>query len=215
MASTAFACATPVPQRPTTPASTPRPRRPTCSASGVPATSRRTLLRGLSLAALGLALPRPSRAAAAKADPAREGVEAVAMCLRVLGPVERYVRDGAWDRARTNVNYCSRVLAVRKKMLASADTLAADDAYLTAMEAGAEVANLFTNLDAAVYTAVFIPAEDGVSLEQREYQEAAYRALNESYGYLDAYLGVFDPEMVAAAKENAKTAKYEIRVEAP
>lgn len=216
MPGTAFACSAPV-VRPTGDA-LPRTRRPraTPQASLCGKPSRRALLQSGALAAAALVLPTGVVRAAPKPNPnaARDAVTAVAMCLRVLAPVERYVRQGAWDRARTNVNYCSRVLAVRRKMLDGADTLADDDAYLTAMEAAAEVPNLFTNLDAAVYTAVFIPADDGqVVLEQRQYQEAAYLALSESYRYLVVYLEQFDPQLVAKAKETAKTAKYEIRVE--
>jgi hypothetical protein len=210
---TAFAYNIPLPQLRPSPLSLRRSRVPHCGASPPSAApTRRALLHGLVVAAFAAAVPPlPSLAT----DAAREGVEAVAMCQHVLGPVRRYVDTGAWDRARTSVNYCTRVLAVRKKMLAGADALSADEAYLTAMEAAAEVPNLFTSLDAAVYTAVFIPAEDGVSLEQREYQQAAYRALGEATGYLDAYLAVFDKDLVAAAKAMAKTAKYEIRVDDP
>lgn len=217
MAQTAFASAAPLSRRTTSGASrTRRPRTlPQATLSGAP--SRRALLRSGVLAAAALALPGAAARAAPKPNPnaARDAVTTVAMCLRVLAPVERYVREGAWDRARTNVNYCSRVLAVRPKMLGGADTLVDDEAYLSAMEAVAEVPNLFTMLDAALYTAVFIPADDGqVVLEQRQYQEAAWRALDDSCRYLVQYLDQFPSDMVATAKEVAGTSRYEIKVEA-
>lgn len=203
-------------------------RRPRAAAARVtsahavqppPPTSRRAVLRSGAAALLALALPaRPpaATAAAVATDPAADAVRAVAMCVRVLGPVERYVRVGAWDRARTNVNYCSRVLQLRTRMRAGAETLASDDAYLTAMEAAAEVSNLLTSADSSIYTAGFIPqADDEVDPEQRQYQTAAYRFLGEASEYLQAFLGVFDEDVVAAAAADAKTARYEIRVEEP
>lgn len=180
--------------------------------ASLPPLTRRAVLQTSALALLGAALPLPSLAAQ---DPSLDAIAAVTQTLFVLRPVERYIREGSWDKARTNVNYCSRILALRKRMQAGADAIKDDDKYLAAMEAVAEVPSLLTQLDASVYTAVFIPAEDGVSLEQREYQDVAYASLRGTQEYLGAFLKQFDGEEVEKATKVAESVKYDIRIDSP
>lgn len=191
---------------------------PTCALSATPpraSPSRRAVLRGCT-AAVFAALLAPRAASADAAAAARaEGLRTAAMCVRVLGPVDRYVREGAWDRARTNVNYCSRVLAVKKRMVAAAEAMEKDEDYLVAMEAAAEVTQLLTVADTSVYTAVFIPSDEGVNPEQRQYQRAAFAALDEARSYLSKFLEIYGEAEVGKAMDMASKARYEIRVEDP
>lgn len=198
--------------RPVLPLRRPRPSSATTPSASLRPVTRRAVLQTSALALLAAAVPLPSAAAP---DPALDAIAAVTQTLFVLRPVERYIREGSWDKARTSVNYCSRILALRKRMQAGADALKDDDKYLAAMEAVAEVPSLLTQLDASVYTAVFIPAEDGVSLEQREYQDVAYASLKGTQEYLRTFLNQFDGGEVEKATQVAQSAKYEIRIDSP
>lgn len=177
--------------------------------------TRRTVVQGGSALALAVLLSPPAPAAAADTSAAarRDGLGTATMCMHVLAPVERYVRDGAWDKARTNINYCTRVLSLRKKMQAAAEAMAGDDDYLTGMEAAGEVAQLLTVADSSVYTAIFIPSEEGVNPEQRQYQRAAFSALSDVNDYLQRFVALYGRDEVDEANAMAKKAKYEIQVE--
>jgi hypothetical protein len=139
----------------------------------------------------------------------------VAMCVHVLEPVERYINEGSWDKARTNVNYCTRILALRKKMHTAADTLVGD-AFYDGTDIAEELVSTFTQLDASVYTPIFIASEDGVSVEQRKYQKEALEYLEEAHAYLDKFLALFPRSAVSTAQQAAKAGElYEIKIEKP
>jgi hypothetical protein len=139
----------------------------------------------------------------------------VAIGIHVFKRVERSINEGSWDKARTNVNYCTRILAFHKKMHTAADTLVGD-AFYDGTDIAEELVNTFTQLDASVYTPIFIASEDGVSVEQRKYQKEALDYLEEAHVYLDKFLALFPSSAVSTAQEAAKAGKlYEIKIEKP
>ena len=75
----------------------------------------------------------------------------IVMCQRLMGPVDRYISEGAWDKGRTNVNYCTRILAMRKNMKEAA-TLLQGDAYYDALDIMGDMENIMSQLDASLYT---------------------------------------------------------------
>lgn len=179
--------------------------------------SRRDFVRMAIVAGLTTLAPFPSQnqtaqAAEVPSSSVQQAILPVAMCRHVLEPVERYVREGSWDRARTNVNYCTRILAVKKSMRTASGFLP-DDGYYDGLEIAGDVENLFTQLDASVYTPIFIPSEEGVSLEQRKYQTEAFDYLRDILAYLDRYLGLFSDADRQRAVQLARSAKYEIVVD--
>jgi hypothetical protein len=74
------------------------------------------------------------------------------MCEVVLRPLPRFLQRGEWDKARTNIAYCTRFLAVKKNMQSAAESLP-DQNYFKAMDAVSELPELFTQMDASVYVA--------------------------------------------------------------
>jgi hypothetical protein len=177
--------------------------------------SRRAVLRLAVLSVIYSSTPDASAQPRAEGLTPEDAVLPVAMCMHVLEPMHRYITAGAWDKARTNVNYCTRVLAIRKKMHTAAEILV-DDAFYDGTEFAEELINILTQLDASVYTPIFIASEDGVSPEQRKYQKEAFLFLEEAQSYLNKFMALFPENAVSAAKEAAKSGKlYEIRVESP
>lgn len=136
----------------------------------------------------------------------------VVMCRTIMSPVKRYISEGAWDKGRTNVNYCTRVLALRSRMRDAAEQLEGDDFY-EAMEIMGEMSNTMTQLDASLYTPLFIPADEGISVEQRKYQTQAFAFYEDAVGYLDSFLGKVPGASLEKARTAAAAEKYEIRME--
>lgn len=130
-----------------------------------------------------------------------------------MTPVRRYIEEGEWDRSRTNINYCTRILALKKNIRKSADFLEGD-AFYDALDIAGELENIMTQLDATVYTPLFIPSDDGVSVEQRKYQKQAFAFYDMAIENIDSFLAVVPPPELAKAREKAKGEKYEIPVEA-
>lgn len=181
------------------------------------AVSRRSVVRIAILSGLAALVPLSDSVDTVHArEPpntsSKQAVVPIAMCQYVLNPVERYIKEGSWDRARTNVNYCTRVLAVRKNMQAAAKFLSGDG-YYDGMEIAGDVENLFTQLDASVYTPIFIPSDDGVSLEQRKYQTEAFDYLKDIVDCLDRFLRLFSDEDREYGMQAARSAKYQIIVD--
>jgi hypothetical protein len=79
------------------------------------------------------------------------------MCEVVLRALPRYLDRGEWDKARTGISYCTRFLALKKNMQAAAESLG-DEEYYDAMDSVTELPELFTQMDASVYTPLFIPS---------------------------------------------------------
>jgi len=88
-----------------------------------------------------------------------------------LPPIRGYLKAGKWDKARTNVNYCTRVLRLSTNIRTYATALGGGP-YYDALDVPPDVMNLTTQLDASAYTAGFIPADEGeIPLEAKKYME--------------------------------------------
>ncbi|CAN8071320.1 unnamed protein product [Agarophyton chilense] len=172
--------------------------------------SRRAVLRALPL--LPLLLPSFPAVASPPPPPLDKSVTPVLMCRRIMTPVQRYIREGAWDKGRTNVNYCTRVLALRKNMRAAAEQLRGDD-YYDALDISADLENTMTQLDASLYTPLFIPADDGVSVEQAKYQAQASNYYADAVSSIDTFLSKLPADVLERARTKAAAAKFEISFE--
>ena len=178
--------------------------------------SRRRVLQYISLLPLAskLVLDHPSPANAISREKKLESmVTPVIMCQTIMTPVRRYIEEGAWDKGRTNVNYCTRVLALRKNMKETAELLDGDS-YFDAMDIMGEMSNTMTQLDASLYTPLFIPSDEGISVEQMRYQREARSFYQDAIKYLDDFLKCIPTDIVSSAKASAAKAKYEIKFEA-
>ncbi len=137
----------------------------------------------------------------------------VVMCRTVLNPVRRYIEEGEWDKSRTNINYCTRVLALKKNIRKSAEFLEGD-AFYDLLNIAGDLDNILTQLDATVYTPLFIPSDEGVSVEQRKYQNQAFSYYDIAIEYLDSFFTKIPGEELEKARQTAKGRSYEIVVEA-
>lgn len=195
-----------------------RKYRPIVCSAAPKRTTRRALFRSAAAAIAAIShTPLLLDAPIANAKPApgdlQSAVVPVVMCRTVMTPVRRYIEEGEWDRSRTNINYCTRILALKKNIRKSADFLEGD-AFYDALDIAGELENIMTQLDATVYTPLFIPSDDGVSVEQRKYQKQAFAFYDMAIENIDSFLAVVPPPELAKAREKAKGEKYEIPVEA-
>lgn len=188
-----------------------RRRAPICATSAGDGSRLAQVPRRLFMQCLTL-LPLGALARAEAAQPLEQTVAPVVMCRTIMNPVRRYIQEGAWDKGRTNVNYCTRILALRKNMKTVAEQLSGDD-YYDALDIAAEIENTMAQLDASLYTPLFIPADDGVSLEQRKYQMEATIFYSEAMQYLDSFLNLVPSDVLDRARARADKARYEIKFE--
>jgi hypothetical protein len=86
----------------------------------------------------------------------------------VLIPSHKYFEMSQFDAARTNVNYITRQLGIRKSIGAAVIEGAelCDDAELVeeASELAAVADSTFTNYDSSIYTVIFIPPGEDLGL---------------------------------------------------
>eukprot|EP00188_Purpureofilum_apyrenoidigerum_P002086 Plantae.Rhodophyta-Purpureofilum_apyrenoidigerum.ctg22422.p1 GENE.Plantae.Rhodophyta-Purpureofilum_apyrenoidigerum.ctg22422~~Plantae.Rhodophyta-Purpureofilum_apyrenoidigerum.ctg22422.p1 ORF type:complete len:231 (+),score=50.89 Plantae.Rhodophyta-Purpureofilum_apyrenoidigerum.ctg22422:82-693(+) len=169
---------------------------------------RRDALRLLGLITAGVAA---APALAGKDNKFETGLRGVCECERVMQPVRKYIEAGQWDKARTNINYCTRNLRLKTVMKQTSDFF---EDPLEGIEIMAEMENTFTQLDASVYTPIFIPADDGViTPEQKKYQTQAFMYLDEALDYLSNFLKLAPEDKVKKAREEAAKSRFEIKVE--
>lgn len=180
--------------------------------------TRRTLLcstlKALSALVL-LQLPSMSTTRAATAADTvqlEKLITPIVMCQRLMGPVDKYITDGAWDKGRTNVNYCTRVLAMRRNMKDAAQLLQGD-AYYDALDIMGDMENIMSQLDASLYTPLFIPADEGITPEQSKYQTQARGFYVQAVDGFDRFLKLVPDDILAKATDLANNAKYEINIE--
>ncbi len=145
--------------------------------------------------------PVPSAAAGQYSIGMDRGVQAVIICRELLEPIPRYVEEGAWDRARSNVNYCTRTLRLKTALRAVTDRLLTPendlDSHETAMRLSNDLPNLMTQLDATLYTPIFIASDQGVSPGQRKYGNEALDYLQQAEEMLDRYLELLPTDLVS------------------
>ena len=181
--------------------------------------SRRQALTSLAQSVLAVILGSQTRTPAmAAGQPALSKMEKalvpVVMCRTVMVPVRRYIEEGSWDRARTNVNYCTRNLALKRRIRDTAENGLQGDAFYDALETAGSLDNTMTQLDSSIYVPIFIPpADEGFSAEQLKYQEQARGFYQDAIGMLDRLLGSVPESSLLKAKEAAAREKFEIRVE--
>jgi hypothetical protein len=86
----------------------------------------------------------------------------------ILIPSHKYFEMSQFDAARTNVNYITRQLGIRKSIGAAVIEGAelCDDAELVeeASELAAVADSTFTNYDSSIYTVIFIPPGEDLGL---------------------------------------------------
>lgn len=87
------------------------------------------------------------------------------------------------------------------------------DGFYDGMDIMGEITNTMTQLDASLYTPLFIASDEGISVEQRKYQTQARGFYKEAVEYLDRFLSIVPSESLEQAKRVADEARYEIRIE--
>lgn len=179
--------------------------------------TRRTLLRTALIALSSFLLLRfPNMTPpvhAATAAQLERLITPIVMCQRLMTPVDKYITDGAWDKGRTNVNYCTRVLAMRRNMKDAAQLLQGD-AYYDALDIMGDMENIMSQLDASLYTPLFIPADEGdITPEQSKYQTQARGFYMQAVDGFDRFLKLVPDDVLVKATDLANNAKYEINIE--
>ncbi|KAJ8905414.1 hypothetical protein NDN08_001921 [Rhodosorus marinus] len=169
---------------------------------------RRMMLGALAgLMVMGVSGP----AAASKMSPIDTSLLRICECERVMKPVRKYIAKGEWDRARTNINYCTRNLRLKTNMKIFSEIM---DDPLEGIEIMADLENVFTQMDASVYTPIFIPSDEGISPEQEKYQKQAFLYYEQAMRMLGDYLALVPQDKkVGAFREAAKRSIFEIKVE--
>lgn len=94
----------------------------------------------------------------------------------------------------------------------TAELLGGDEFY-EGIDIMAEISNIMTQLDASLYTPLFIPADEGISLGQRRYQNEAFAYYDDAVNYLESFLRIVPEGPLENARRAAAAAKYEIRIE--
>ncbi|KAA8497779.1 hypothetical protein FVE85_5364 [Porphyridium purpureum] len=164
------------------------------------------------LAGGGGAIGRPAYAATKDAN--KELLECltnVVQSQRSLKKASVYLDKANWDKARTYVVYCTRKLRLRSSMKKGAELMADQSKFVDAMECAAELDNILTQLDASIYTAIFIPPgldDDGFEIlapEALRYQAEGRAYYAEAMSFLDTYVSLFPAELVSSARERART----------
>lgn len=128
-----------------------------------------------------------------------EPLTALVQCRAALPPIRGYLNAGKWDKARTNVNYCTRVLRLATNIRLYASALGGDS-YYDALDVLSDVMNLTTQLDASAYTAGFIPADEG------EIPTEAQKYLDQGLAFLDQVEGLMD-QLLALSGGNVERVK--------
>jgi len=129
-----------------------------------------------------------------------EAIATVFVCRRAMDPVKGYIAEGQWDRARSNVNYCTRVLrlnSVLKKVSNDIDEV-------EGLEIAGDLLNTMSDLDSSIYTPIF--AFDTASGTQRsfaKYQKECYRYYDESVALLDRFIQLLPSELLAESSQLA------------
>eukprot|EP00903_Cladosiphon_okamuranus_P012890 g12036.t1 len=159
---------------------------------------------------LGLAAvfsPALSKPAAAAAQSLEDLEADIMLCKEIFKPTLQYLKAEQFDAARTNTNYISRVINIKKKIdafIVQANDVVDDvDTLEKAFDMAQEVDALFTNFDSSVYTIIFIPTDASGVLPP-----GAEKYLKQGYGFyddinkvLDFYIGLVPPETKAAAEK--------------
>lgn len=156
-----------------------------------------------------LFLPSEADARAGVSTDIDSDVRAVMLCQELMEPLPRYIADASWDKARSNVNYCTRNLRLKKAMEAVTEKVLALESDVDAADEGIIIANelndVFTQLDASLYTPIFIVSDSGISDEQRKYADEALMYWGEVRASLRRFLELLPPELEQRNVEAVKS----------
>ncbi|CAM9751344.1 unnamed protein product [Ascophyllum nodosum] len=146
----------------------------------------------------------PARAAGASL----EELEAdLMLCKEVFKPTLQYLKAEQFDAARTNTNYITRFINLKKKIdafIVAANEVVDDvDQLERAFDMAQEVEALFTNFDSSVYTIIFIPSDAAGVLPPgaEKYLKQAYGYYNDINNVLDFYISLAPAESKQAAEK--------------
>ncbi|KAG5182218.1 hypothetical protein JKP88DRAFT_348934 [Tribonema minus] len=151
--------------------------------------------------------------AAAPEQTFEDAVATLMVCKAVLEPSHKYFKLNQFDSARTNVNYITRQLGVRKaigKVIIEGGAICDDEALVEeASDLAATADSTFSNYDSSIYTVIFIPPGEDGSLPKGsdKYFNQADVYYDQSVHMLDVFISLA-PEDV---RERAR-AKAEARV---
>ncbi|EME29097.1 uncharacterized protein Gasu_34880 [Galdieria sulphuraria] len=128
----------------------------------------------------------------------------IIQCRQLLDPVEGYLNNGNWDKARTSVNYCTRVLRLKTNMKTVTNLLSEDTLKDKAIEYTVDIDNAMSQLDASAYTPNFIPSDArGVTDQNQKYQMQAKDFYHKVIQELDAFLDLSPGEELKNAQDKA------------
>jgi hypothetical protein len=128
----------------------------------------------------------------------------IVQCRQLLDSVEGYLNNANWDKARTNVNYCTRVLRLKTNMKNVTSLLSEDNLKDKAIEYTVDIDNAMTQLDASAYTPNFIPSDTGgITDQNQKYQMQAKNFYYKVIQELDAFLGLAPAEELKNAQDKA------------
>ncbi|CAM9127188.1 unnamed protein product [Choristocarpus tenellus] len=121
-------------------------------------------------------------------------------------PTLQYLKAQQFDAARTNTNYITRFLNLKKTIdtfiVTASDVVDDPDLMEKAVDMAQEVDALFTNFDSSVYTIIFIPGDaDGVL------PPGAEKYLKQAYGFYDSVLKLLDFYITLVPPETQDKAK--------
>uniref|UniRef100_A0A0G4FCF0 Uncharacterized protein n=1 Tax=Chromera velia CCMP2878 TaxID=1169474 RepID=A0A0G4FCF0_9ALVE len=167
--------------------------------------SRRTTLSdrivrpSLNVLALGVSSSLPLSATPKEAAAVRpvgpgatveDALAQIMQCKPVLLYVREFVDKGLWDRARSNVNWCSRRYAIYRNMMKVSEEAEGVDS-IEGIEIAAAENLALTFLDSTAYQPIFAFDTASGNIEtMRKYQATCYRYLDESLELLDKFLAL-------------------------
>ncbi|GJQ14674.1 hypothetical protein GpartN1_g6465.t1 [Galdieria partita] len=128
----------------------------------------------------------------------------IIQCRQLLDPVEGYLNNANWDKARTSVNYCTRVLRLKTNMKTVSNLLSEDNLKDKAIEYTVDIDNAMSQLDASAYTPNFIPSDTrGITDQNEKYQTQAKDFYHKVIQELDAFLDLSPAEELKNAQDKA------------
>ncbi|CAM9136984.1 unnamed protein product [Discosporangium mesarthrocarpum] len=164
------------------------------------------LASGTSLAFMTFFSPVASRSAAAVPMNLVELDAQLMLCKEIFRPTLQYLKAQQFDAARTNTNYITRFLNVKKTIdalvVAANDIVEDPEVMEKAVDLAQEAEATFTNFDSSVYTIIFIPGDENGVLPP-----GAEKYLKQAYGYYNDILQLFDFYITLVPPDTQEKAK--------
>lgn len=143
-----------------------------------------------------------------------ESLSVILASKKILTPVQRYIEIGQYDPGRTNVNYCTKILRVRRALdnvvSQAQDNPSIDlDKLDAAIELTAVADNNFSQLDSSIYTLIFIPNEGNeLPPNSRKYLVMAQDYYKTVMDSIDAALALGSPQELDQAQKLADKMEF-------